>query len=177
MQSLQLQTIGGDEYMVHGCWGKDPVAHPRFKRLAAEQHPKALSELEGWGVLLHNTGMAAHALGLPAVGGMLVRGEVGLGEPVLVIWTELEDTEGADRRSSDESATAIGSNLPRDDAFVATVQPDGDGDSPKRQLPESALQRVGSTAAGWQHCSGLAALQRVGSTVAGWQHCSGLAAP
>ena len=95
VEPLQLQTPAGDEYMVHGCWGKDPVAHPDFKRLAAEQHPDALGNVGSWDVLLHNTDVASHTLDLAAVGDAVVRGEVNLSEPVLVIWTELEDAEGA----------------------------------------------------------------------------------
>ena len=59
------------------------MAHPDFKRLAAEQHPKALGNVGSWDVLLHNTDVATHTLDLAAVGDMLVRGEVDLGEPVL----------------------------------------------------------------------------------------------
>jgi len=136
VETLQLQTLAGDEYMVHGCWGKDPVAHPDFKRLAAEQHPEALGKLASWEVLLHNTDVATHTLDLAAVGDMLVRGEVDLGEPVLVIWTELEDTETTDERS-DESAVAAGSKRARGDASE-TTQLEEDGRSPKRQLPEPA---------------------------------------
>jgi hypothetical protein len=94
VEPLQLQTLAGDEYMVYGCWGKDPVAHPGFKRLAAEQHPEALGKTRSWDVLLHNTDVATHTLDLAAVGDAVVRGEVDLSEPVLVIWTELEDAEG-----------------------------------------------------------------------------------
>ena len=72
---------------MYGCWGKGPVARPDFKRLAAEQRPETLGELGSWGVLLHNTDVAAHTLDLVAVGGMPVQGEVDLCEPVLVIWT------------------------------------------------------------------------------------------
>ena len=36
VQPLQLQTLAGDGHLVYGCWGKGPVAHPDFKRLAAE---------------------------------------------------------------------------------------------------------------------------------------------
>ncbi len=59
------------------------MAHPNFKQLAAGQHPEALGELGSWGVLLHNTDVARHTLDLAAVGDMLVRGEVDLGETVL----------------------------------------------------------------------------------------------
>jgi hypothetical protein len=104
VEPLQLQTLGGDEYMVHGCWGKDPVAHPDFKRLAAEQHPEALSKLRSWDVLLHNTDVATHTLDLTAVGDMLVQGKVDLGEPALVVWTELEDTNVADQHIDESSA-------------------------------------------------------------------------
>ena len=90
VQPLQLQTLAGDEYMVHGCCGKAPVAHPDFKRLAAEQHPEALGVVDSWDVLLHNTDVATHTLDLAAVGNMLVRGEFDLEEPVLVVWTEPE---------------------------------------------------------------------------------------
>ena len=83
---LQLQTLAGDEYMVYGCWGKDPVAHPDFKRLAAEQHPAALGELGSWGVLVHNTDVATDTLDLVQYGNELVRGQVNLNEPVLVVW-------------------------------------------------------------------------------------------
>jgi hypothetical protein len=82
-KALQLQTLAGDEYMVHGCWGKGPVAHPDFKRLAAKQHPEALGNTGSWGVLLHNTDVAAHTLDLAAVRDMVVRGEIDLSEPVL----------------------------------------------------------------------------------------------
>ena len=93
VQPLQLQTLAGDEYMVYGCWGKDPVAHPDFKRLAAEQHPDALGNVGSWGVLLHTTDVATATLDLAKLGDMLVRGELDLDEPVLVVWTELEDAE------------------------------------------------------------------------------------
>jgi hypothetical protein len=93
VEPLQLQTPAGDEYMVHGCWGKDPVAHPDFKRLAAEQHPDALGNVGSWGVLLHTTDVATATLDLAKLGDMLVRGELDLDEPVLVVWTELEDAE------------------------------------------------------------------------------------
>jgi len=89
-QPLQLQTLSGDQYMVHGCWGKSPVAHPNFKQLAAEQHPDALGQTNSWDVLLHTTDMPTHTLDLTAVGNMLVRGEFDLEEPVLIIWTDLE---------------------------------------------------------------------------------------
>ena len=137
-EPLQLQTLAGDEYMVHGCWGKDPVAHPDFKRLAAQQHPEALGELGSWDVLLHNTDVAAHTLDLAEVGDMLVRGEINLSEPVLVVWTELEDTEGTDQHSDASSALVAGTKRVRDDASDAT-HPDRDVRSPKRQLPEPAL--------------------------------------
>ena len=58
-------------------------------------------------------------------------------ESIGKIWTELEDTKGADQHSDESATTAAGSKRPRDDASVAT-QPDGDGRSPKRQLPEPA---------------------------------------
>jgi hypothetical protein len=77
--------------MVYGCWGADPVAHPDFKRLVAEQHPEALGNIGSWDVLLHNTDVATHTLDLAVVGDMVVRGDVDLSEPVLVVWTELED--------------------------------------------------------------------------------------
>ena len=83
MRPVQHQALAGDEHMVHGCWGKHPLPHPNFKRLTAEQHPEALGNVGGWGVLLHNTDVATRTLDLAAVGGMLARGEVDLGEPVL----------------------------------------------------------------------------------------------
>jgi hypothetical protein len=116
VEPLQLQTLGGDEHLVHGCWGKDPVAHPDFKRLVAEQHPEALGDLGSWDVLLHNTDVATHTLDLAAVGDMLVRREVELDEPVLVIWTDVEDAEGIDQRSAESAAAAAGSNSPSGDA-------------------------------------------------------------
>ena len=117
VQPLQLQTLAGDEYMVYGCWGKDPVAHPDFKSLAAEQHPEALGNTGSWDVLLHNTDVAAHTLDLAAVGDAVVRGEVDLSEPVLVVWTQLEDAEGSDQRSEESAATAARLKRPRGDAF------------------------------------------------------------
>ena len=137
-EPLQLQTPAGDEYMVHGCWGNDPVAYPDFKQLAAEQHPVALGKLGSWGVLLHNTDVATRTLDLVAVGDMLVRGEVGLSEPVLVIWTELEDTTGTDQRIGEAAALVAEPKRARGDASE-TTQSDGDGRRPKRQLLESAL--------------------------------------
>ena len=59
------------------------MAHPDFKRLAAEQHPEALGDLKSWSVLLSNTGMATKTLDLVAVGNILVRGDLDLNEPVL----------------------------------------------------------------------------------------------
>lgn len=47
--------------------GNGPVAHPGFKRPAAEQHPEARGDLGSWGVLLHNTDVATHTLSLAAV--------------------------------------------------------------------------------------------------------------
>ena len=91
LRPLRLQTIAGDEYPVHGCWGTAPVAHPDFKRLAAEQHPDALGELHTWTVLLHTTDVATMTLDLAALGGMLVRGELDLDTPVLVVWADSAD--------------------------------------------------------------------------------------
>ena len=64
------------------------MAHPDFKRLAADQHPEALGDLDSWMVLLHTTDEATATLDLAAMGDMLVRGELELSEPVLVVWTD-----------------------------------------------------------------------------------------
>jgi len=122
VQPLQLQTLAGDEYMVHGCWGKDPVAHPDFKRLAAEQHPEALGEVDSWDVLLHNTDVATHTLDLAVVGDMLVRGEVDLDEPVLVVWTKLEQLSGATNAADDEPKELPASKRYRRDVAVKPAQ-------------------------------------------------------
>ena len=99
VQPLQLQTLAGDEFMVHGCWGNDPVAHPDFKRLAAEQHPEALGEVGSWDVLQPNSDVSSHTLDLSALGNMLVRGEFDLESPVLIVWTKLELEQGEAARS------------------------------------------------------------------------------
>ena len=115
---LQLQTLAGDEYPVHGCWGKDPVAHPNFTRLAAEQHPKALGEPGSWDVLLHNTDVSTHTLDLAAVGDMIARDELDLEEPVLVIWTKLEDTEEVESSVALPSDESSGSKRGNKKVFV-----------------------------------------------------------
>jgi hypothetical protein len=86
VQPLQLQTPAGEEYPVHGCWGKDPAAHADFKFLAAEQHLEALATVGSSDVLLHNTDVAALTLDPAVVGDMVVRGKVDLSEPVPVVW-------------------------------------------------------------------------------------------
>ena len=93
VQPLILLTLGGDGYPVYGCWGKAPVAQPNFKKLAAEQHPEALSELNSWEVQFPGADVATHTLDLVAVGDMIARGEFNLEEPVLLVWTE--NTEGS----------------------------------------------------------------------------------
>jgi hypothetical protein len=106
VEPLQLQTLAGDEYMVHGCWGKDPVAHPDFKRLAAEQHPDALGNAGSWEVLLHTTDVATATLDLAELGDMLVRGELDLDEPVLVVWTDDAAANDVAERSTKRQRTA-----------------------------------------------------------------------
>ena len=108
--------------MVRGCWGKAPVAHPDFKRLAAEQHPEALGVVDSWDVLLHNTDVAAHTLDLAAVGNMLVRGEFDLMEPVLVIWNELEQLNEGAAASADEPKELPASKRYRRDPVVTPAQ-------------------------------------------------------
>ena len=67
------------------------MAHPDFKRLAAEQHPEALGDIESWAVLLYNTDVATRTLDLVAIGNMIVRGEFDLNEPVLIVWVDVEE--------------------------------------------------------------------------------------
>ena len=111
------------------------MAHPDFNRLTAEQHPEALGKLGGWGVLLHNTDVATHTLGLVAVGNMLVRGEVDLDEPVLVIWTKPEeDAKGADQRSGESANLLVAGSKRARGGGSEVAQLDGGGHRPKRQL-------------------------------------------
>ena len=42
VRPFQFQTLAGDEYPIHGCWGTNPVVHPDFKRLAASSTPTPL---------------------------------------------------------------------------------------------------------------------------------------
>ena len=130
VQPLQLQTLAGDEYPVYGCWGKAPVAHPDFKRLAAEQHPEALGVVSSWGVLPHNTDVPTHTLDLLALGNMLVRGEFDLGEPVLIVWTELEPEQDGEAPRS-EVFRAAASAAPTD------VPPESDHREYKRARVEA----------------------------------------
>jgi hypothetical protein len=114
VQPLMLQTLAGDEYAVRGCWGKPPGAHPDFKRLAAEQHPSALGEVDSWDVLLHNTDVATHTLDLVALGNMLVRGEFDLEEPVLIVWTKLEQDEAPHSEVNRTAASAAPTDVPQE---------------------------------------------------------------
>ena len=114
VQPLMLQTLAGDEYAVRGCWGKPPAAHPDFKRLAAEQHPSALGEVGSWDVLLHNTDVATHTLDLVALGNMLVRGEFDLEEPVLIVWTKLEQDEAPHSEVNRTAARAAPTDVPQE---------------------------------------------------------------
>ena len=90
---LILQTLDGNEYLVYGCWGRNPIAHPNFKRLVAEQHPEALGNSEDWSVLIDGTNEPIPTLDLMEVGNMLVRGEFDLTKPVLVVFNEKEKKE------------------------------------------------------------------------------------
>ena len=119
------------------------MAHPDFTRLAAEQHPKALGEMGSWDLLLHNTDVATHTLDLAAVGGMVVQGEVDLGEPVLVVWTNVDDTAETDQRNEESSTSAAGSKRLSDDTS-GTTQPDVDSSQQQQQL-ESAQYELMET--------------------------------
>jgi hypothetical protein len=93
VQPLILQTLGGDQYLINGCWGRNPIAHPDFKRLVAEQHPEALGNSEEWSVLIDGMEESIPTLNLMEVGNMLVRGEFDLTKPVIVVWNEEEEEE------------------------------------------------------------------------------------
>ena len=96
---IPLQDLGGNEYLIYGCWDADrPTDY--FKALAAAQHPEALggTNLHAWAVELPGADAVVDTLDLTAVATMLARGEVSLGEPWLLVWNEVKnnyDTGGA----------------------------------------------------------------------------------
>jgi hypothetical protein len=128
---LLLQTLGGDPYPVYGCWGKNPVAHPDFESLVAEQYPDALGNKESWDVLLPNTDVATHTLDLEAVGNMIVRGEIDLSEPVLLVWTEDDD-------SDNELGVEDANELNRPDSDNESGSPIQGAEAPNRIDKDSA---------------------------------------